>query len=449
MHTLYGAIRVERASPPVASRIMGYATSALYSGLATTDPTLAPLTGVLNGFPELPKPATGEDYDGTLVAVAAERVVLDSLLREGLPTTRAAVRRLADSLEQARIATGVGEMVSVRSLELGRRIGLSIVSWSRADGFDSTRSRQYSPPVGPGLWTNDAPASTYAPQNISGATDFLALDNPANIMRPGSAGDRALILSRPKKAGLATLPPVNMSGMSEPFWGQVHPFVLKSWDACPVPAPPRWATDSASALHKDAYEVHRVRATLTAEQRTIAFYWADNAGESGTPVGHWISIASQMVSQQKLSAAAAARLMLQTAVAQADAFIASWGYKYQYNVVRPRPYIRSVLDSLWEPLIPTPPFPEYPSAHSTQSAAAAAVLTSALGSVAFDDSTGLSIGHGVRRFSSFTAAADEAGMSRVYGGIHFPAGNTSGRAVGRCVGARVVERFAAQAQARQ
>jgi membrane-associated phospholipid phosphatase len=173
----------------------------------------------------------------------------------------------------------------------------------------------------------------------------------------------------------------------------------------------------------------------------IAFYWADNAGESGTPVGHWISIASQMVSERHMTLEDAARLMVLTAAAQADAFIASWGYKYQYNFIRPRTYIRRLIDSTWEPLIPTPPFPEYPSGHSTQSAAAAAVLTALVGDdVAFEDSTSVSIGHAVRQFASFNAASQEAGMSRIYGGIHFPSGNTSGRALGECVGAKVMDR---------
>jgi hypothetical protein len=99
------------------------------------------------------------------------------------------------------------------------------------------------------------------------------------------------------------------------------------------------------------------------------------------------------------------------------------------------------MDSTWEPLIPTPPFPEYPSGHSTQSAAAATVLTALIGAVPFDDSTSISIGHSVRHFDSFNAAADEAGISRIYGGIHFPSGNTNGKALGRCIGEKVVERF--------
>jgi membrane-associated phospholipid phosphatase len=441
MRTLYGVIRVERISPPVASRLLGYATTALYSGLAAVDSTMPPLTGALNGFPELPHGAPGARYDAALTAVAAERTVLDSLLVEALPTTRSAVARLADSLEQARVAADVSAEIRSRSIDLGRRVGAGVVAWARADGFDKTRNRAYVAPSGPGLWANDAPGNTYATQSVSGATQFVALDNPANLLRSGNASDRGLILDRPKRAGLATLPSVNIAGASEPYWGEVRPFVLRRWDECTVPPPPPYSTDRNSAFYSDAREVHETALHLTPDQRDVALYWADNAGESGTPPGHWIAIASQIASRRGLAANEAAQLMVLTAIAQADAFIASWGYKYRYNLVRPRPYIRTVIDSMWEPLIPTPPFPEYPSGHSTQSAAAATVMTALFGDVAFDDSTGLAIGHDVRRFTSFTAAADEAGMSRVYAGIHFPSGNAGGKALGLCVGARVLERL--------
>jgi membrane-associated phospholipid phosphatase len=348
---------------------------------------------------------------------------------------------LADSLEQARSAADISAEIRSRSIDLGRRVGVAIVAWSHTDGFDSTRNRQYVAPTGPGLWANDAPGNTYAAQNVSAATQFVGLDNPANLLRSGNSSDRGLILDRPKRAGLATLPPVNISGASEPYWGQVRPFVLRRWDECAVPAPPAYSADRESALLRNALEVHETGLGLTPDQRKIALYWADNAGESGTPPGHWISIASQVGNQRGLPASEAARLMVLTAVAQADAFIASWGYKYRYNLIRPRPYIRRFIDSTWEPLIPTPPFPEYPSGHSTQSAAAATVLAAFVGEAAFVDSTSLTIGHDVRRFTSFTAAADEAGMSRVYAGIHFPVGNSGGKTLGQCIGAKVVERM--------
>ena len=443
MHTLYGVIRTERIAPAIASRFMVYAAVALHEGLASGPGGPGSLVGTVNGLTELPTPAQGQRYDGTLVAVAAEQVVTDSLLAEALPATRATLSNLVDSLNQARVANGVDAAVRDRSAELGRQIGLAIVSWSRTDGFDTTRGRPYTPPVGPGLWFNDSPGNLYASQNLSGATEFVGLDNPANTARPGTTSDRGLIMNRPKRTGLKGLPPVNMAGANEPYWGSLRPFVLKTWNECPIADPPAYSTEPGSPLYQDALAVAEFRKSLTPEQRNIAFYWADNPGESGTPVGHWIAIASQMVSQQSLSANAAARMFVLSAAAQADAFIAAWGYKYQYNLIRPRTYIRRLIDPAWEPLIPTPPFPEYPSGHSTQSSAAAAALTVMLGDVAFDDSSGMAIGPAIQRFGSFTEAALAAGKSRIYGGIHFEAGNQSGQAVGNCIGAKVAERLGA------
>jgi hypothetical protein len=443
IHTLYGVTRTERLSPPIASRFMSYAAVALYEGLASADPGLPSTAGVLNGLTTVPRGEPGQRYDGQLVAVAAERTVLDSLLAEALPSTRAALDRLVDSLSRDREARGVGAEVRARSGELGRRIGLAVVDWSRRDGFDSTRGRPFTPIAGPGFWLNDTPASNYTSQNLSGATDFVDLGNPANTTRGGGASDRALIVSRPKRSGLKALPPVNMAGATEPYWGWVRPFVLTRWNECPLPDPPPYATDTASVLYREAKAIYELHRTLTPEQRAVAFYWADNAGETGTPSGHWVSIAGQMVSQLGLSAGDAARLFMLTAVAQADAFIASWGYKYQFNTIRPRTYIRRLIDPEWEPLIPTPPFPEFPSGHATQSSAAAAALVAMLGEQAFEDSTGLAVGTGVGRFPSFTAAALEAGQSRLYGGLHFESGNAAGRTVGACIGQKAAERLGA------
>jgi hypothetical protein len=440
MHALYGVVRSERVSPPITSRFMGYASVALHEGLAAVPGGPPSLAGVLNGLHPLPVAENGQRYDGTLVAVMAERVVVDSLLDEALPGTRATLDGLVDSLRAARTALGVNDAERDRSEALGRQIGLAVVAWSRADGFDSTRGRPFVPPVGPGLWVNDTPPSLYAAQNMSAATDFVGLDNPANTMRPGTSSDRGLILNRPKRSGLKALPPVNMAGATEPYWWQIRPFVLTKWNECPLPPPPPYSTDPASPIYLEAKAMHETGKGLTSDQRNIALYWADNPGETGTPSGHWVAIAAQMISQRKLSANDAARLFVVGAAAQADAFIATWGYKFEYNLIRPRTYIRRLIDSTWEPLIPTPPFPEYPSGHSALSAAAATTLIALVGEQAFDDSTGLSLGPGIRRFSSFREAADEAGQSRVFGGIHFRIGNEGGKTLGRCVGDKVVAR---------
>ena len=89
-------------------------------------------------------------------------------------------------------------------------------------------------------------------------------------------------------------------------------------------------------------------------------------------------------------------------VAEADAFIGCWHAKYQYDLLRPITYIRRVIDPKWEPLLNTPPFPEYPSGHSTQSGAAAAVLTNLFGeNFAFEDKTGSHDGLAPRTFPEF------------------------------------------------
>ena len=118
----------------------------------------------------------------------------------------------------------------------------------------------------------------------------------------------------------------------------------------------------------------------------------------------------------------------------ADAFIACWNTKYTYNLVRPVSYIKRVIDPKWEPLLTTPPFPEYPSGHSDQSAAAAEVLTQSLGdNFAFDDTTGSRDGKKPRSFRSFREAANEAAISRLYGGIHYRAAIDKGIEQGRKV----------------
>jgi len=439
MHALYGVIRIERLSPPVASRVLTYASTALYSGMAAANPRIKPLSG-LNGYPHMPSAGEAR-LDETVTAVAAERVVVDSLFADGLPTTRAALSRLADSLLNDR-ANAVAHDVGLRSLELGRQVGLAIVAWSHTDGFDSTRRMPaYKPPVGIGLWINDSPSPTFVATNLSGVSSSIEPANPANVSKSGNASDRSMILSPTKRIGKTSLPGLNMAGVTEPYWGTLRPFVLTKWDECSASPAPMYGRVPGTPLYDQAKMVYEVRQTLTPGQKQIALFWADNPGESGTPTGHWLSIAAQIVAERHLNGEDAARIMITTSVSLADAFIAAWGYKFKYNLIRPRTYIRIVMDSTWEPAIATPPFPEYLSGHSTVSGAAATALTALLGAAPFDDSTSLAIGHDVRHFESFQAAADEAGQSRIYGGIHYPIANTEGKTLGRCIGAKVVERL--------
>lgn len=443
IHTLYGLVRSERLSPPVASRLLAYASVALYEGLALADPGLRSHAEALAGLGGLPRPDDPRELDATVVAVTATRTVLAALFREGLATTHATLARLADSLAATRDLPGPRRQASE---EAGRRLGERLLAWAEADRFAETRTMPWTPPTGPGTWINDAPPTIYATQNLSGASQAVGLDDPAVALRAGQASDRALVLSRPKPGDLRELRAANMAGATEPHWGRIRPLVLSTWDECPVAEPPRYQTDVGSPLYQEALAVAAIRDSLTPDQRAIALYWADNAGESGTPPGHWSAIASQLAGQRGLTASRAALVFMASALAQADALIATWGYKYAYNYIRPRTYIRRVMDPAWEPAIPTPPFPEYPSGHSAQSAAAATVLAAVLGDAPFDDSTGLALGHPVRRFGSFREAALEVGWSRVLGGIHFPVGNTGGRDLGTCIGQRIIERLGLEAR---
>jgi membrane-associated phospholipid phosphatase len=439
VHSLYGAIRVERLSPPVAARLMGYATVAMHAAASAATPAIAPLEGSLRDAPTFPRSASPETVDAGAAVIAAERRVLDALLQEALPTTRASLGRLADSLVGSRRARGVTEGMLHRSDSLGALVAASVLAWAARDGFAATRGRPYMPPSGDSVWRNDNTASSYASTNVSSVSEDIMFDNPANQRRSGNVGDRAMILSRPKSA--RTLPPANMAGATEPYWHEVRTFVLERWDACPIAPPPAFTRDTTSTRFREAREVYDVRRADDAERAT-AFYWADNAGESGTPVGHWLSIASQLISSRAVPFDSAVVVLAAASIAQADAFSAAWGYKYRFLTVRPRHYIRATIDSQWEPLLPTPPFPEFPSGHSTQSSAAATVLARVLGDGAFADSTSVALGHPVRRYPSFQAASDEAGHSRILGGIHFPSGNTAGLALGRCIGERVAAAFA-------
>jgi hypothetical protein len=439
---LYGAVRAERLSPAVASRLYAYTMIGMYAGLAAAEPNLPSLEKRLNDMPELPKRHREENYDPALTMIATERTLVDSLFRDGLPTTRASLQRATDSMRTVRINLGsLGNAIVNRSDDLGRQTALAIIAWAHQDGFDSTRGKKYVIPVGRGLWVNDSVTTTYQTQSLSGISQVVIPGNPTNAGAAGSASDRALILDRQKQPGPTQLAAANMAGVTEPYWGTLRPFALTRWDECPASPPPPYDEKPGTPLYNEAKHVYDVSKTLTPEQRTIALYWADNGGETGTPAGHWLSIASQMISERHLSAEQAAWMFAATGASLADAFIAAWGYKFKLNVVRPRTFIRTTMDKKWEPAIPTPPFPEFLSGHSTVSAAAAGTLTGILGATSFADSTSMQIGHDVRSFSSFRAAADEAGMSRIYGGIHYQVANVAGQELGRCIAAKVHSRF--------
>jgi hypothetical protein len=145
-----------------------------------------------------------------------------------------------------------------------------------------------------------------------------------------------------------------------------------------------------------------------------------------------------------------ARLFASLNIALADAAIVAWDAKYFYDFWRPITAIEqahndgnplTTADPNWDPLLNTPPFSEYVSGHSTFSGAADTILSSFFGNnVSFTDTGDPSVGI-IRNFDNFTDAANEAGISRIYGGIHFQSGNEDGLAAGRALGEYVLQNF--------
>ncbi|MEY4698084.1 MAG: hypothetical protein RIT14_2512, partial [Pseudomonadota bacterium] len=221
-----------------------------------------------------------------------------------------------------------------------------------------------------------------------------------------------------------------------PDWGKVRPFAMPAGATCHLPPPPAYDETPGSAFYLEAKEVYDTTRALTDEQRLMARFWSDDPMLSPTPPGHWISILLQISNRDGLDIATRTDALARLGIAVADAFIGCWYSKFEYDLLRPVTYIRRVIDPKWETVLITPPFPEYPSGHSTQSGAAATVLTALFGEdFAFDDATHAADGLPVRSFPSFQAAAEEAALSRLYGGVHFRAAIEQGLTQGKCIGA--------------
>lgn len=229
-----------------------------------------------------------------------------------------------------------------------------------------------------------------------------------------------------------------------PQLGNTRPFVLESPEQFRGPPPPSVESkEYADDLNKVAELGARDNSTRTEEENLSVPFWSDGLGTSG-PAGHWNMIAQRLVRDRHLSTVDSARLFALLNFAAADAFIAAWDTKFFYNTARPEtaireldhkvnPYIQQRAD--WIPNMASLPFPSYPSAHMTFTSAATRVLALYFGSdeVAFStDSDGLP--GAVRSYKKLSAAADEVGMSRIYGGIHTMFDVKAGKEVGAKIG---------------
>jgi membrane-associated phospholipid phosphatase len=209
-------------------------------------------------------------------------------------------------------------------------------------------------------------------------------------------------------------PPAHIYPPLEPLAGTWRTWNLRGGSQFRPGPPPAYGRELFDA---ELREVYAVSQSLTAEQKRIADLWADGP-RTVTPPGHWNQIALEMLEPAGWSTLLESRLFSALNTAQADAFIACWDAKYTYWTLRPVTAVRRLIDPLWMSYITTPPFPAYVSGHSTTSGAAATVLGAFFPGQA----------------DELDAMAEEAAISRLYGGIHFRSDNEAGLELGRRVG---------------
>jgi PAP2 superfamily len=253
-------------------------------------------------------------------------------------------------------------------------------------------------------------------------------------------------------------------------WCFVAPFAMTKGEEFRPAVEPGPAKYGSPEYQQQAEELIAISANLTDRQKMISEYWSDGP-YSEQPPGHWAQFAQFVSARDHHSLDDDVKMFFALTNAMLDASIAAWDAKRAYDSVRPVTAISTLFrgtkirawggpgkgtvemdGSEWLPYqlatFPTPPFPEYVSGHSTYSASAARILTLWTGSDHFGHSVTLAAGSSkiepsltpalpiTLKWETFTAAADEAGMSRRYGGIHFERADLAGRKLGRLVADR-------------
>lgn len=385
-------------SPPVASRIYFYSSLAAYEAIVPGNPEYRSMSGQLKGLGEAPKPEASKEYSFEIAARTA-------YLKIGKALTFSANlydefdKKEADKYKKINIPDDVME----RSIAFGDTIAAHIINYSKKDNYKQTRGFRYTVTQDKGTWV--------------------------------------------------PTPPGYMDGV-EPYWAKIRPAAL---DTCNQFAPekpyPYDMKNKNSPYYKQVVAVHQVVKNLTDEQREIANFWDCNpfklnvtghamfATKKISPGGHWMSIVNQITRAKKATTIQTAEAYLLTSMGLFDGFISCWDEKYRSKMIRPETVINMEMDKDWIPTLQTPPFPEYSSGHSVVSGASAAILTKLYGeNFAFTDSTEVQFGLPARSFKSFQHAADEASVSRFYGGIHFMPALDNGLKQGKKVGEWVLSK---------
>ena len=384
-------------SPPVATRYYAYCMAGAYDIVAQNDPGIFPPASIIQNY--TPVKITVAKYDHRIAAIYCIYETGRLLLPSGF--------RLKDDEEKliAQLKRNqVPRKLIDASVAVGKSVAAQIVEWSRGDSYNKLSAMlHYTPLKGDGKWYPTPPTYIQA---------------------------------------------------VEPNWKLIRPMIIDSaTEFKPVP-PIEFSKDSGTEFYAQAREVYDVSKTLSKEQENIALFWDCNpfaVNTEGhmmigykkiTPGGHWMNIAGIGATKAHLNFNQYIEVQAFVSLTLMDAFISSWDEKYRSNQIRPVTYINRYMDAKWMPILQTPPFPEYPSAHSVISAAAASVLDYMFGKdFSFTDNSEELFGLNSRDFTSFSQAAREAGISRLYGGIHFREGVENGIKEGFNLGNSVVNKL--------
>jgi len=386
-------------SPPVAARIYVYPNIAAYETLNQENSTYKSLVNQLNGLTNLNSNKKEDSVNLKLASLIAYINVAKELV-----FTKDSITAYRDRLYSKWETNNPIEFSSAK--DYGLEISDQIITWMNADQYSETRIMpDYN------IYTDDP--SRWEPT-----------------------------------------PPAYMKAI-EPHWNKLRPFVLDSAAQFKPETHPAFSLDEGTAFHNELMDVFNLNNTIRAkgdnsEEIEIARFWDCNpfvsvnkghfmfAEKKITPGAHWIGICKIACQQTNSDFDKTVYAYTKTSIAVADAFISCWDEKYRSNLIRPETLINKYIDLEWAPILQTPPFPEYTSGHSVVSGASSEVLTSIFGdNFAFDDTTELPYGLPIRSFKSFRLAAQEAAVSRLYGGIHYKAAVEVGVDQGIAVGALV------------
>jgi hypothetical protein len=385
--------------PMIASRNYVYATIAAYETLVPFDKRFQSLAGQIKHMPAMPAFDTG-DVNYRLASLLAFCKVGEAVtFPEGSLTEY--VTRLKEEADSA----GMSPAVIETSQRYADSVSTYILKWSKGDNYLQLRtSPKFTITSEEGRWTPTPPMYSQA---------------------------------------------------IEPHWMEMRCMVMDSCQQFKPESHPTFdVTHKNSEYYKALLEVKNIGDSLTQEQKDIADFWDDNpfkmnvtghvmyATKKFSPAGHWMNIVGIAAKKANADFSTTVAAYAQTAIALYDAFISCWDEKFRSNLVRPETMINKLISGEWQPYIQTPPFPSHTSGHATISAAAAEAMTYWFGdNLTFTDTSSLEFGIKSRPIVSFRKAAEEAAISRLYGGIHYRFDNDHGNEAGRRLGSYIVTRL--------